>query len=152
AVVGPSGAGKSSLVGLLLGWHKPASGVLWVDGVPLDPAALTALRRVTAWIDPTTHVWNRSLLENLEYGVEPGTADVVGRVVEQPDLLGVWRRVPAGLQTPLGEGGALVSGGEGQRVRFGRALRREGVRLGVLDEPFRGLDRAARGKLLARAR
>jgi len=58
-------------------------------------------------------------------------------------------KLPDGLQTPLGEGGALVSGGEGQRVRLGRALLRPGVRLVVLDEPFRGLDRAARGALLA---
>jgi ABC-type transport system involved in cytochrome bd biosynthesis fused ATPase/permease subunit len=44
-----------------------------------------------------------------------------------------------------------VSGGEGQRVRFGRALMRPGVRLVILDEPFRGLDRAHRRELLARA-
>ena len=44
------------------------------------------------------------------------------------------------VQTPLGEGGGLVSGGEGQRVRLGRALLRADVRLVILDEPFRGLD------------
>jgi ATP-binding cassette subfamily B protein len=57
-----------------------------------------------------------------------------------------------GLQTELGESGALVSGGEGQRVRFGRALLRPGVQLALLDEPFRGLDRSTRRRLLARAR
>jgi ABC-type transport system involved in cytochrome bd biosynthesis fused ATPase/permease subunit len=56
------------------------------------------------------------------------------------------------LQTPLGEGGGLVSGGEGQRVRLARSLLRPGVRLVLLDEPFRGLDRAQRRELLARAR
>ena len=61
-------------------------------------------------------------------------------------------RLPDGLQTPLGEGGALVSGGEGQRVRLGRAMARPGVRLVILDEPFRGLDRERRRELLARAR
>jgi ATP-binding cassette subfamily B protein len=45
-----------------------------------------------------------------------------------------------------------VSGGEGQRVRFGRALARRGVRLVILDEPFRGLDREQRRVLLQRAR
>ncbi len=52
----------------------------------------------------------------------------------------------------MGEGGALTSGGEGQRVRFGRALVRRHVRLVILDEPFRGLDRQRRHDLLARAR
>ena len=56
------------------------------------------------------------------------------------------------LESKLGEGGALVSGGEGQRVRLGRAFLRKGVRLALLDEPFRGLDRGARGDLLQRAR
>ena len=65
---------------------------------------------------------------------------------------GVLERLPDGLQTPLGEGGGLVSGGEGQRVRLGRALARRGVRLVILDEPFRGLDREQRRVLLQRAR
>ena len=61
-------------------------------------------------------------------------------------------RLPNGLETPLGEAGGLVSGGEGQRVRFGRALLRPGVRLAILDEPFRGLDFEQRHKLLHRSR
>jgi ATP-binding cassette subfamily B protein len=56
------------------------------------------------------------------------------------------------LQAQLGEGGALVSGGEGQRVRFGRALLKSGIRLALLDEPFRGLDRETRGAFLSQAR
>ncbi|SPE26024.1 conserved membrane hypothetical protein [Candidatus Sulfopaludibacter sp. SbA3] len=65
AIVGPSGAGKSSLVGLLLGWHRPAAGEVLVDGVPLDAAALDGLRRHTAWVDPQVQLWNRSLFDNL---------------------------------------------------------------------------------------
>ena len=54
--------------------------------------------------------------------------------------------LPEGFETVLGEGGALVSGGEGQRVRLGRAMLRDSVRLAILDEPFRGLGpRAAAG-------
>jgi ABC-type transport system involved in cytochrome bd biosynthesis fused ATPase/permease subunit len=56
------------------------------------------------------------------------------------------------LQTRLGEGGGLLSGGEGQRVKFGRALARREPRLVILDEPFRGLERHRRHELLQRAR
>ena len=148
AIVGVSGAGKSTLAGLLLGWHDPASGTLLIDGQPLDAAGLASLRRMTAWVDPAVHLWNRSLLENLQYGNPSDAGSALGFAVTAADLQGVVERLPHGLQTALGEGGALVSGGEGQRVRLGRALLRQNVRLVVLDEPFRGLDRDARRRLM----
>jgi ABC-type transport system involved in cytochrome bd biosynthesis fused ATPase/permease subunit len=73
-------------------------------------------------------------------------------VIEAADLRRLLEKLPDGLQTRLGEGGALVSGGEGQRVRLGRAMLRPGARLVILDEPFRGLDRERRRELLRRAR
>jgi len=151
AIVGSSGAGKSSLVGLLLGWYQPSTGCILVDGTVLTGEGLPDLRRVTAWVDPTVQLWNRSLLDNVRYGAAPDAA-AVGRVVEQADLYSIVANLSDGLQTPLGEGGSLVSGGEGQRVRLGRALARSGVRLVILDEPFRGLDRPARRRLLADVR
>lgn len=152
AIVGTSGAGKSSLVGLLLGWHRPASGRVLVEGRPLDNAHLALVRQLTAWVDPAIQLWNRSLLDNLCYGGAEAPASLLTQTLGQADLRSVLDRLSDGLQTPLGEGGGLVSGGEGQRVRFGRALARRGVRLAILDEPFRGLDRAQRDTLLQRAR
>ena len=151
AIVGSSGAGKSSLVGLLLGWHRTAAGSLAVDDSPLDAASLQALRRQTAWVDPQVQIWNRSLYDNLRYGNDeaPGAMD---EILEQAELRGVLEHLPEGLQTCLGEGGALVSGGEGQRVRLGRAMGRPHVRLVILDEPARGLDRERRRVMIERAR
>jgi ATP-binding cassette subfamily B protein len=120
AIVGPSGAGKSSLVGILLGWHRPATGRVLIDGAPLDSQRLERLRRETAWVDPAVQLWNRSFLDNLFYGVSADSALPLSRVVEQADLCDVLEKLPEGLQMPLGEGGAFVSGGEGQRVRVGR--------------------------------
>lgn len=152
AIVGPSGAGKSSLVGLLLGWHRPATGHVCVDGIPLEQYGLERLRHETAWVDPAIQIWNRSLVENLRYGAPEDSPRPLAQILDQADLLDVLRQLPDGLQTSLGEGGGLVSGGEGQRVRFGRALLRPEVRLVILDEPFRGLDHEQRRGLLARAR
>jgi ATP-binding cassette subfamily B protein len=152
AIVGPSGAGKSTLVGLLLGWHRPAAGRVLVDGAPLDGARLERLRRETAWLDPAVQLWNRSLLENLRYGSTHDGSARLADALEAAELLGLIEALPDGLQTPLGEGGALISGGEGQRVRLGRALLRSQVRLAILDEPFRGLDRERRGEFLRRSR
>jgi ATP-binding cassette subfamily B protein len=74
------------------------------------------------------------------------------QVIETAELQRVLERLPEGFETRLGEGGGLVSGGEGQRVRLGRALLRGGTRLAILDEPFRGLDREQRRELLQRVR
>jgi ATP-binding cassette subfamily B protein len=152
AIVGTSGAGKSTLLGLLLGWHRAAAGSVCVDDVPLDTEHLDRLRQETAWVDPSVQLWNASLLYNLLYGADPDEAPALGSVVEDASLTDVLRRLPEGLQTPLGEGGGLLSGGQGQRVRLGRALVRSDARLVLLDEPFRGLDREQRRGLLRRAR
>jgi ATP-binding cassette subfamily B protein len=150
AVVGTSGAGKSSLVGLLLGWHRPYVGEVRVDGQPLVGAHLAATRLQTAWVDPAVHLWNRSFVDNLRNGADaPGPVDVL---LDAAELRGVLEHLPEGMQTLLGEGGGLVSGGEGQRVRFARALARRSARLVILDEPFRGLDRERRRRLYSRAR
>jgi ATP-binding cassette subfamily B protein len=152
AIVGASGAGKSSLVGLLLGWHRAAAGRVLIDGAPLDADRLDRLRAETAWVDPAVQLWNRSLAQNLVYGTHPAGPPAFGDVLPGADLLGVLQRLPDGLQTSLGEGGGLLSAGEGQRVRLGRALLRSPARLVILDEPFRGLDREKRRELLGRVR
>lgn len=151
AIVGHSGAGKSTLVGLLLGWRRPAAGRVQVDGQPLDPERLGRLRSETAWVDPTVQLWNRSLLYNLHYG--DGRTDApTGQTLEPADLFDLAERLPDGLQTILGESGGLVSGGEGQQVRLGRAMNRAGARLVILDEPFRALNREKRRALLQATR
>ena len=152
AIVGASGAGKSSLVGLLLGWHRAATGQILVDGHLVDPGRLDRLRAETVWVDPAVQLWNRSLLSNLCYGTRNSGRLPFAEVLDDLGLYDLLQRLPDGLQTHLGEGGGLISGGEGQRVRLGRGMLRPGARLVILDEPFRGLERAQRRALLTRVR
>jgi len=150
AVVGASGAGKSTLLGLLLGWQRPVAGDLLVDEQSLTTERVDELRRSTAWVEAGVQIWNRSLLENLLYG--SGNVDDVGTVLDSCGLLPVVAKLPDGLATPLGEGGALLSAGEAQRVRLARAMLRKNTRLAILDEPFVGLERDRRRALLASVR
>jgi len=153
AIVGPSGAGKSTLVGLWLGWLRPAEGELRLEGRLATPEQLAALRQETAWIDSQTQLWNRSVLDNVRYGHHPAADGAeVARAVRSADLLEALARLPGGLQTEIGETGALLSGGEGQRVRFARAWMRSGARLAILDEPLRGVSRQRREAMIAEAR
>jgi ATP-binding cassette subfamily B protein len=89
AIVGPSGADKSSLVGLLLGWHRPSRGRVLVDGHPLDDAHLAWVRQITAWVDPAIQLWNRPLLDNLCYGVANDPTSRMAQALAQADLQGV---------------------------------------------------------------
>lgn len=153
AVVGPSGAGKSSLLGLLLGVHAASRGRILVDQQPVRPEELLArLRSSCVWVDPAVHLWNESLLSNIQFGNQDLPQRPIAQVVTQADLIDVLDRLPEGFRSPLGDRGALISGGEGQRVRLARALLRRSARLVLLDEPFRGLDRSKRRKLLTQSR
>ncbi|HEY4395781.1 MAG TPA: ATP-binding cassette domain-containing protein [Polyangia bacterium] len=151
AIVGPSGAGKSTLIGLLLGFHQPAHGRVLVDGVAPRGEALATLRAETVWVDPVIQLWNRTLTDNIAFGADsPPTAEALDAALADAELTELAARLPS---QALGEGGGLVSGGEGQRIRFARALARpDAPRLVLLDEPFRGLDREVRRRLLERAR
>lgn len=148
AIVGSSGAGKSSIAGVLLGWLRASEGEVLVDGRTLNAEEL---RASTAWVDPAVQIWNDSLHSNLGYGCDADSSRI-GWVVDAAMLRGVLETLPEGLQTKLGESGGLLSGGEGQRVRLGRAILKANPRLVILDEPFRGLDREKRREFLARAR
>jgi len=152
AIVGPSGAGKSSLVRLFLGLNTPARGSVFIDKKEINKGGVPAPRHEIAWVDPAVHLWNRSLIDNIFYGAGTGPSQSITATLQQANLYGVIEGLPDGLQTTLGEGGGLVSGGEGQRLRFARALNRAGVRLAILDEPFRGLAREQRISLLKQAR
>ncbi len=144
AIVGSSGAGKSSFLGMLLGLLERTDGAVRVDGMDLEAYDIGRLRRECVWVAPQVQLWNQSLLENLHFGNPTVARDPLRTAVDNLGLKELLQRMPEGMATPLGESGARVSGGEGQRVRLGRALLRRGARLVLLDEAFRGLDRGAR--------
>ena len=113
-------------------------------------SAGTASATANCW--STAQLWNTSLGDNLSFSSEVADGAPITAAMAGADLRGVVQRLPDGLRTPLGEGGGLLSGGEGQRVRLARAMAQEHVRLVLLDEPFRGTDRQQRQRLLTSAR
>lgn len=152
AVVGSSGAGKSSLLRLVLGLHRPATGAVLAGGEPLEGARIEWLRRRAAWVDPAAALWNRTLGENLHFGTPEGLSPPSQALLEQAELMQVLQKLPQGLQEPLADQGTRLSGGEAQRLRLARGMARPWASLVLLDEAFRGLERHVRHELLARAR
>jgi ATP-binding cassette subfamily B protein len=151
AIVGRSGAGKSTLASLLMGLVAPAKGTVTVGGHQLSGATIESFRRRLAWIGPDVQLWNASLIDNVRYGNATASPDAVAEAVRLADLESVAARFTDS-SSVIGESGGLLSGGEGQRVRAARALARRDAQFVVLDEPFRGLDRSTRTRLLERVR
>ncbi|KPA16363.1 ABC transporter ATP-binding protein [Candidatus Magnetomorum sp. HK-1] len=150
AIVGPSGAGKSTLMRLLLGFYSINTGEIQIDDKNFLEN-IYSIRRETAWIDPSVHIWNRTLADNIVYGNEKNHHSELGIIMEQAGLIKILNNLPHGNETQLGEAGKLVSGGEGQRVRLGRGMYKKDVRCVILDEPFRGLSGQERSHLLKKA-
>ncbi|NOZ78572.1 MAG: thiol reductant ABC exporter subunit CydD [Acidobacteria bacterium] len=139
ALAGPTGAGKSTIAALLLRFAVPDRGRITVDGVPLERIELAAWRRGCAWVPQRPFVFAGSIADNIRLA-RPDAADVaVERAVHLAGLDPVIARLPGGLATPLGEGGAGLSGGELQRLALARAFLADAPLL-VLDEPAAHLD------------
>lgn len=147
AIVGRSGAGKSSLLGVLLGFQPLDGGRIEIDGEEVQPDRLPGFHAATAWLDPANRLFDTSMAENIAIGLPPGQALPLPRFLD--DLLAT---LPDREHTRLGEAGLLLSGGEAQRVRVGRAMAHPNPRLALCDEPFNGLDREERRTMMATIR
>lgn len=140
-LVGASGSGKSTLLSLLMGFDAPQSGRILVDGHDLACTDLDAWRRHIAWIPQRAHVFHGSLRDNLLIAAADADTFTLWRALQAASLDGVVARLPQGLDTPLGERGHGLSGGECQRLALARAWLRNAPLL-LLDEPTQHLDDA----------
>jgi ABC-type multidrug transport system fused ATPase/permease subunit len=142
AVVGPNGVGKTTLIRLLLGLVRPRTGTVLADGVPYDELDLVELRRRMGVLTQTPILVGGTVWDNLTFGLEQVSVEAADRAMQSLSGQALLERLPDGYQTPVGEDGARLSGGEQQQIALARALLRS-PRLLVLDEPTRHLDEAA---------
>ena len=139
AVVGASGAGKSTLINLIRRFWDPDQGSIRVLGTDIRDLADADLRRHTAIVEQDVRVFAGSLRDNLTLG-RPGAApEVIATAVEDAQLGALVAGLPAGLDSPVGERGTGLSGGEAARLALARALVMEPDLL-VLDEATANLD------------
>jgi len=139
AVVGPSGAGKSTLFQLIQRFYDPAEGSVSIDGIALPRLDPAALRRHIAMVPQETVIFGASARDNLRYGDWGADDAALWAAAEAANAAEFLRKLPEGLDTFLGEGGARLSGGQRQRVAIARALLRDAPIL-LLDEATSALD------------
>ncbi len=139
AVVGPSGAGKSTLFQLAQRFYDPESGSIRLDGVELRAADPADIRRRIAVVPQETIIFAASARDNLRYGRWEASDEELWAAAEAANAAEFLARLPEGLDTYLGEGGARLSGGQRQRIAIARALLRDSPLL-LLDEATSSLD------------
>ncbi len=138
-ILGPSGGGKSTLLKALKGDIVPISGDIHVDGVPLTLATRSTVRSRSALVAQTTWLFTGTIASNLRLGRADATDDELWEALRLVDLAGFVERAPLGLDTPVGERGLALSGGEAQRLSLARAFL-SGRDLLLLDEPTSQVD------------
>ncbi len=139
AVVGPSGAGKSTLLNLLLGFVRPTSGQILLDGVDMETIDLRSYRRSVSVVPQESLLFDGTICENVTYGMSGISPARVEAALRDAHALEFVERLPYGWDTPIGDRGARLSGGQRQRLAIARALVRN-PRVLLLDEATSALD------------
>jgi len=139
AVVGPSGAGKSTLARIVLRFVEPDSGLLMVDGVPAEAIDPDDWRRAIAWVPQNPHLFADTVAANIRLARPESDQKEVATAARHALAKDFIAELPAGYDTPIGERGALLSGGQARRIALARAFLADAPLL-ILDEPTADLD------------
>lgn len=134
ALVGRSGSGKSTASALLLRFYDVSQGEILMDGVNIENYLLKDLRKQFAYVSQDVVLFNDTLANNIAYGKPEATLDEIKAAAKSAHVMEFAQKMEHGLQTNIGENGALLSGGQRQRVAIARAL--------LCDAPFLILDEA----------
>jgi ATP-binding cassette, subfamily B, bacterial len=139
AVVGPTGAGKSTLMSLLPRLIEPDTGTITINGADYRDIPLDVLRNLIAVVRQEPYLFPAPVYDNIAYGRPDATADQILAAAQAANAHDFIQALPAGYQTVIGDGGAGLSGGQGQRLAIARALLKDAPIL-ILDEPTSALD------------
>lgn len=140
ALIGGSASGKSTLIKLIMGFYPVPDNSILIDGVCINKHNLSGLRSQITYINQNTKLFNKTVLENIQYGNEMTRGDVEA-LCNKINISNIFDTLPNGLDSQCGVGGDNLSGGQRQIVHL---LRNMGVgnKIIILDEPTAAIDSA----------
>lgn len=139
AIVGPSGSGKSTLASLLLRFHDPQEGAVYIDGRDIRDYSIASLRSQIAVVMQDSVLFTGSICENIGFGSREANEGAIRHAAFKARAAEFIHRLPQQYSTPVGERGTTLSGGQRQRIAIARAHVRDSSIL-LLDEATAGLD------------
>ncbi len=146
-LAGPSGSGKSTIIELLLGFVPPASGRILINGADIASIVPAALMRMTTAIGQRPVIFAGTIRDNIRFARPDAAEREIEAAAHNARVSAFAERLPAGLDTAVGEGGFGLSGGQAQRVAIARAFLKNAPLL-LLDEPTAHLDPMTEGDVL----
>ncbi len=146
AFVGASGSGKTTIINLAIGFLKPDSGQVLIDGCDIEEINLQSYRRHIAVVPQQSVLFTGTVRENITYGLEDFPEEKLKKVIRAANLEDMVEKLPQGIDTVLTEHGENLSGGQKQRISIARAFARDPKVL-ILDEATSALDSVSEKKI-----
>ncbi len=139
ALVGESGSGKSTLMSLLIGFRRPDSGKILLDGTSMECIDMRSWRQHLSMVPQQPLLMSGTIRENIAYGLVGISDEQILDAIEAASLSTLIATLPDGIDTRLLEGGQSLSGGQRQRIAIARAFVRN-PRIIIFDEATSALD------------
>lgn len=139
AIVGPTGAGKSTISRLLFRFYDVTGGSITIDGQDLRDVTQQSLRSTIGMVPQDTVLFNDTIGYNIEYGRPGASQEAIHAAARMAQVGSFIEALPKGYDTPVGERGLKLSGGEKQRVAIARTILKAPSIL-ILDEATSALD------------
>ena len=139
AILGNSGNGKSTLIKLIMGYYPVEQNTIFIDGMDIHQTSLNELRQQISYVNQNNKLFNKTLLENIQYGNEMTRKDIL-LLIKRIEVENIFKNLPDGLDTNVGVNGDRLSGGQKQMVHILRCIGKKN-KLVILDEPTASIDK-----------